>query len=150
MDRRQGQEPTVNAIEPDMVLPTVNTIGQDCWRPLDDWELEHAAELGRRLRQLRLDARLPATHVADEAGVCRTTVWHLETGRRRTRRSTLVRLLQAVGRPDLVEELVAVAGPALAPESRWRRPENSHACEVSPCGGLVSEGRAGDTTRGGP
>ncbi len=55
--------------------------------------------------------------LAERAELARTTVERIEVGTRRTRRSTLERIARALGSPDACEELAALAGPALAPES---------------------------------
>jgi len=75
--------------------------------PLTLWE----ARINAGLSRARLAAR---TQVAEE------TVWRIETGRRRTRRSTLLRAAEAMALPQhTLDRWVAATGPALAPESTW-------------------------------
>ena len=113
-------------------------------RPITDAERPHLAALGAELRSLRHAARptdeeralrrargkierLPdlvrQSELAARAELGCTHISDLERGRYRTRRSTLRRIVAALVDEDLVEEivdgLVEIAGPALAPESMY-------------------------------
>jgi transcriptional regulator with XRE-family HTH domain len=96
-------------------------------RPLESHELEPLCRLGEELRRLRVAAELSAEQLAKASLRNRRTVERIEQGARRTRRSTLVELVDVLllARPDLgerdvlVQQLVAAAGPALAPESPY-------------------------------
>jgi hypothetical protein len=48
-----------------------------------------------------------------------STIQRIEAGARRTRRSTLDRIAEALGDPQLAGVLAELAGPALAPESPY-------------------------------
>jgi transcriptional regulator with XRE-family HTH domain len=118
-----------------------------CRRPIDPSEVPYLELLGAAVRALRGDAGLAQARLAELAQVSASTVGKIEAGTRRTRRSTLGRITAALvgGHPDLGEadeladELAALAGPALAPESeyadrvarrrkrRWRRRRNQEA-----------------------
>src|SRR6266576_3057441 len=75
--------------------------------------------LGRRVAELRRAAGLSQAGLARCAELHRATVWRIERGERRTRRSTLERIVAALGEPaEVVDDLVAAAGDALAPESQ--------------------------------
>lgn len=88
-------------------------------RPIEDHERPHLVALGARLRQLRLDAGLSQDAMASAAQLSRSQVSVIEAGESRTRRSTLQRLLAAVGRLDILDECVAIADVALADESQY-------------------------------
>lgn len=99
-------------------------------RPLSLAESEAAASLGKRLRRLRRSTRRPRepriaqVTLSRAAGLSRDTVGRIERGRGRVRRSTLSRIAVALAalRPrlgpsdELLAELVAAAGAAIAPE----------------------------------
>lgn len=113
-------------------------------RPIEPHEEPYLAALGAEIRALRLaarptveeqmlrrvDARAPIRNegvlrqaeLARRAEVSAGFVSDLERGRWRTRRSTLERIVRALVDEELVAEvldgLVAAAGPALAPESQ--------------------------------
>lgn len=98
----------------------------ECRRPIEDAEVDYLLELGENVRFLREDAGLSRRELAWQAFVHPSTIERIEYGTRRTRRSTLERiaaaLVEALGLDDgeavgLVEYLVELAGPALAPES---------------------------------
>lgn len=94
-------------------------------RPLQPHELEPMRQLGKHLRTLRHEAGLSSRHLARAALLTPRHVERIEQGTRRTRRSTLEALVDAMllAHPDLgyrgalVAQLVQAAGPALAPES---------------------------------
>jgi transcriptional regulator with XRE-family HTH domain len=96
-------------------------------RPLQPHELEPLRRLGQDLRRLRVAAGLSAEQLARVSLRNRRTVERIEQGARRTRRSTLAELVDVLllACPDLgeqealVQQLVAAAGPALAPESPY-------------------------------
>jgi transcriptional regulator with XRE-family HTH domain len=114
-----------------------------CRRPIIGDEVAYLERLGDQLRELRHQAGLTQATLAKRAGVHVNTVARIEHGLRRTRRGTLERLVRALSPPRrlrslesafyrawmvthpeelfpaLVESLVDIAGPALAPP-RWR------------------------------
>ncbi|GAB3995311.1 hypothetical protein GCM10029992_12230 [Glycomyces albus] len=81
-----------------------------------------AASLGALLRALRADRGMSAYTLAKRAAVNRSTVWRLEAGQRRPRRSLLANLAYGL-EPDaptpIADALAAAAGPFLAEESLW-------------------------------
>lgn len=97
-------------------------------RPIRAFERPHLARLGRYLSGLRRTAGLTQDELALAAGLTRVHVSRIETGARRTRRSTLHRIacVLVVDNPELgpvdvlLEDMVALAGPALAEESAYR------------------------------
>lgn len=96
-------------------------------RPLEAHELEPMRRLGRRVSELRMQTGLSHRVIAAGAVLTSRQLERIESAGRRTRRSTLDRILEAmlVGCPDLgdrevlLAELVALAGPALAGESPY-------------------------------
>lgn len=92
-------------------------------RPIRPEEIVPLEILGARLRLLRQEAGLSRDELAARADMTPRHLGALERGDRRTRRSTLSRLSEGMvgpfAAPPLVEELVALAGPVLAPESRY-------------------------------
>lgn len=97
-------------------------------RPIRPEEIPHLEGLGSRLRGLRRAVGFSQAELARRAELSPWMVRALERGARRTRRSTLERVAQALASapqppapaPDVAGELVALAGPALAPESPYR------------------------------
>lgn len=97
-------------------------------RAIEDYERPHLAELGAALRTLRQHAGLSRAVLADRTGMNLRSISRIETAERRTRRSTLARLLSALVNEDetlgdmdyLLDGLVRRAGPALAPESPYQ------------------------------
>jgi transcriptional regulator with XRE-family HTH domain len=97
-------------------------------RPIENHERPHLAELGIALRTLRQHAGLSRAVLADRAGMNPRSVGRIESGERRTRGSTLTRLLSALVNEDptlgemeyLLDGLVRRAGSALAAESPYR------------------------------
>jgi transcriptional regulator with XRE-family HTH domain len=97
-------------------------------RPIEDYERPHLAELGTALRTLRQHAGLSRAVLADRTGMNQRSISRIESGERRTRRSTLTRLLtclvnedETLGEMDhLLDGLVRRAGPALAAESPYQ------------------------------
>jgi transcriptional regulator with XRE-family HTH domain len=95
-------------------------------RPIPE-EVPYLAQLGDHLRRLRLDAGLAQWAMADLAVLAPRHIRRLERGECRTRRSTLERIANALAdvNPDLgpadqlIDRLVELAGPALAPESPY-------------------------------
>lgn len=96
-------------------------------RPLRSEEEPHLRALGAELRRLRKQAGVSARTLSAVAYITARQVERIEQGARRTRRSTLDRLVAALlsacpdlgGRDELVERLCALAGPALAAESPY-------------------------------
>lgn len=68
-------------------------------------------ELGRRLRQLRLDQNLTQQGLAEEAGVSVATVRNLENGKR-TQLITLIRVLRTLGLLSDLDRLVPERRPS--------------------------------------
>ena len=68
-------------------------------------------ELGRRLRQRRLDRNLSQNEVAQKAGVDRTTIGQLERDGRASL-LTLVQVLRALGALDELDAFLPAAGPS--------------------------------------
>jgi transcriptional regulator with XRE-family HTH domain len=91
----------------------------DCRCPIEPMETPYLLALGSRLRELRRDRGLTQAQLANAADLSRRHVERLEAGNRRTRESTLARIAAALGDPSLENELVALAGPALAAESAF-------------------------------
>lgn len=86
-------------------------------------EKPYLLALGRRVLAERQAAKLSRRVVALRMGYSPKTPQHIEQGSRRTRAATLEALARALVGPQkgtaLLEELVALAGPALAPESEY-------------------------------
>ncbi|HEU5151104.1 MAG TPA: helix-turn-helix domain-containing protein [Iamia sp.] len=84
--------------------------------------MSHLLGLGRELRAIRAEAGLTLVAVSRLATITAGHLGALERGRRRTRRSTLERIVAVLVPDELdreatVARLVEAAGPALAPES---------------------------------
>jgi transcriptional regulator with XRE-family HTH domain len=100
-----------------------------CARPIGDLEGVYLMRLGEALRSLRVASGLTRSELAYGALLSPGHVVKLELGYRRTRRSTLTRIVEVLvevdpdlGSPDdLVDRLCEVAGPALAPETAFSR-----------------------------
>jgi hypothetical protein len=114
-------------VEPSLIDPAV----YPCRRPIETSELENLRELGREVRALRfVRGRLivRSSQLGLRAQVPRMTLWRIETGVRRTRRSTLQRLAKAASRlnpsagtqDEIFERLIEAAGDALAPPSKYQ------------------------------
>jgi transcriptional regulator with XRE-family HTH domain len=93
-------------------------------RPIRDDERPYLLAMGAALRAARVDAGLPVSQLSERCGVDRWHLDDLERGRRRTRASTLERICGALTagdseRDQLHAQLVALAGPGLAPESQY-------------------------------
>lgn len=98
--------------------------GAGTLRPIaDPDELQAVAELGTLLAHVRRAAGVTQRQLALATGLTTRHVQYLEAGERRTCESTLSRVADFLARflPDepeeLLELLVEVAGPGLAPES---------------------------------
>ena len=100
-------------------------------KPLSLDEAEHTVALGREIRRRRLAAEVGQRELGRLCGVGFNYMWRVEHGERRVRRSLLERMaawlipvgewLYEDGPSDeqerqVVDELCAIAGPALAPE----------------------------------
>lgn len=99
-----------------------------CRRPIAPEEVAGLQALGDELRRLRWNvARLYRPRLAVRAEVSVRQLEQIEQAIRRTRRSTLARIAGAlvglrddIGSPEeLAERLAALAGPSLAPESKF-------------------------------
>lgn len=89
-------------------------------RPLEDREVPLLAALGSELRALRQQAQLTQAVPAWRAQIGERSLRRIEAGHRRTRTSTLRRLLFGFGLPDADEcltRLLLLAGQVVAPES---------------------------------
>lgn len=97
-------------------------------RPIRTEEAPHLERLGDRLRELRRKAGFRQAELARRAELSPWMLRALERGARRTHRSTLERVAQALASApqppapasDLADDLMALAGQALAPESPYR------------------------------
>jgi hypothetical protein len=93
-------------------------------RPITDDEIPHLEKLGSELRRLRESHGMSRPVVARGAQVSSTTIALIEWACRRTRPSTLRRIVDVLV-PDpakaaaIVEHLLELGGPAVAPESQW-------------------------------
>ena len=91
-------------------------------------EVEFLEGLGRRLATLRRQAGLTQRALGFRAALSESQIYRIESGARRTRRSTLERVAEALANTcpalgpasELGQTLAAAAGPALAPESPFR------------------------------
>lgn len=63
------------------------------------------AELGRRLARTRLERNISQEELATEAGVSKSTVERLETGRS-VKLSSFLRVLRALGQLDVLDRLL--------------------------------------------
>lgn len=96
-------------------------------RPLQPHELEPLRLLGAEVKELRRRSGLSCRQLSAVVLFTTRHVERIEQGARRTRRSTLERLVDALvlaapdlgQRDELVARLVRAAGPALAPESPY-------------------------------
>lgn len=94
-------------------------------KPISDEERPYLRALGVALRDLRAHTGLTVLQFCYRALITEGHFWHLVAGVRRTRRSTIARLVAAAveANPELgpadpiVDRLCEVAGPALASES---------------------------------
>lgn len=96
-----------------------------CRRPITSAEVPYLATAGARLRAARVESGLLIREVAERAAIGANHVSAIERGKRRTRRSTLARIVTVLvddddNRRRLLAELVDLAGPALAPESAYQ------------------------------
>ena len=73
--------------------------------------------LGARLRELRTEARFDGKGIAERLGWQRSKVSRLENGKQTPSREDLAAWAEAVGRPDVVNEL---AGRLTGLETRYR------------------------------
>lgn len=62
-------------------------------------------ELGARLARTRLEQNVSQEQLASEAGISKSTVERVETGRE-VKLTSLVRILRALGRLELLEQLL--------------------------------------------
>ena len=100
---------------------TIRRARLDCGRPIRDHEIHDLQAMGFRLRSARSARGLSQRELAEAASLSRSSIERIEAGARRTRRSTLQRIVAALGEEEaLIDELAALAGHSLAPESEWR------------------------------
>ncbi|HET6873452.1 MAG TPA: helix-turn-helix domain-containing protein [Acidimicrobiales bacterium] len=98
-----------------------------CRRPISPAEYAYLVTSGAELRRLREAAGMSRRSLANAGQLGERSLQRIEAGQRRTRRSTLARLVAAIvtaspglGDPEnLLDHLCAAAGPALAPESAY-------------------------------
>lgn len=96
-------------------------------RPILDWERPWLVRLGAEVRELRLSSGLSQADLAAVSGMAERSLRRIEYGERRTRLSTLDRLVQGLtmpaanglGRDEILSRLLAAAGPVIAPESAY-------------------------------
>lgn len=93
-------------------------------RPIEAFEVPYLENLGELVRRERNRRNLTRRSVAEAAAMNTRTLEDIEDGTRRTRASTLGRIVGALvavdgSADDLHAAFVAAAGPALAPESRY-------------------------------
>ncbi len=111
--------------------PVTDPSDYPCRRPIKSWEVEPLRALGRKVRAIRFDCGdliVQAGQLSRAAQVPITTLWRIETGVRRTRRSTLQRLAKAAARlnpsagtqDEIFDRLIEAAGNALAPPSKYQ------------------------------
>lgn len=105
---------------------TAATTTDPCRRPLRPHEEPHLQRLGILIATTRRAAGLSSTQLAIEAEISRSFLYRLEHGRRRTTRSTLTRLAEAItahtnhlDSASLLTDMIQLAGPALAEESAY-------------------------------
>jgi len=67
--------------------------------------------IGAALRQWRIDAGLSQDELADRASLSRSAIQAIETGRG-SRLETLIRVLRALGREDVLDALTPRTGPS--------------------------------------
>lgn len=116
-------------VEPVGALPMRSpVIDTNTRRPIEPHELAYLVALGAEVRRLRRLTGWSQRAIDRTAGFGVGYSARLEGARRRPRRSALERLARALWlagageRPAaIVRRLVALAGPALAPESDWPR-----------------------------
>ncbi len=124
LQRRGGQ---ARNVEPSIVDPAAYS----CRRPIESSELRDLRALGCEVRALRfVNGRLVvrSSELGLLAQIPRRTLWRIETGIRRTRRSTLQRLAKAAARlnpaagthDEIFARLIEAAGNALAPPSKYQ------------------------------
>lgn len=97
-------------------------------RPIEQWEASYLQALGHELEELRSLAGLSQAELAARAILAVGTYSRIANARRRTRASTLERLVRvfveahpSLGDPQSVlDMLLATVGPALAEESPYR------------------------------
>lgn len=96
-------------------------------RPIEAHEVPHLQRLGRAVHELRMAAGVSQRKLAWLAQLGDSQYRAIETGTRRTRRATLERIVGALADVDgdldaagVLEDLVELAGPALAPPSQYQ------------------------------
>ncbi|MBA2639395.1 MAG: helix-turn-helix transcriptional regulator, partial [Nocardioidaceae bacterium] len=97
---------------------------------MEPWEVPWLTQLGACLRGLRTQSGLSQARLAARAELTERSLRRIEHGQRRTRPSTLERLVEALatgpawcgGTGGVMAPLLEAAGPGLAEESayRWR------------------------------
>lgn len=100
-------------------------------RPIDPSEYPHLEKFGQALRELRKRAGLTQEQLAFSAELTPAQVGRLERGERRTRETTISRIVLALVRADrslgdpddVISDLAALLGPAMAPPTRGERRE---------------------------
>lgn len=94
-------------------------------------------ELGARLARTRLEQNVSQEQLASDAGVSKSTVERIETGRE-VKLTSLVRILRALGRLELLDQLVPEPLPSpierarIQGRQRQRAAESRHKDEANP------------------
>jgi transcriptional regulator with XRE-family HTH domain len=94
-------------------------------------------ELGARLARTRLEQNVSQEKLASDAGVSKSTIERIETGRE-VKLTSLVRILRALGRLELLDQLVPEPLPSpierarIQGRQRQRAAESRHRDEVNP------------------
>jgi transcriptional regulator with XRE-family HTH domain len=90
-------------------------------RPISGEEVPYLVRAGAHLRAVREACGVPRSALAAATGLNAKTIYRIQVGARRTRARTLKVIAAALtDAPDeFAAELIALAGPALAPESAY-------------------------------
>jgi transcriptional regulator with XRE-family HTH domain len=85
-------------------------------------------ELGARLARTRLEQNVSQEQLASEAGVSKSTVERIETGRE-VKVTSLVRILRALGRLELLDQLLPEPLPSPIERARIQGRRRQRAAE---------------------
>jgi transcriptional regulator with XRE-family HTH domain len=85
-------------------------------------------ELGARLARTRLEQNVSQEQLAGEAGISKSTVERIETGRE-VKLTSLVRILRALGRLELLDQLVPDPLPSPIERARIQGRQRRRAAE---------------------
>ena len=96
-----------------------------CGRPIESHEIQFLEKLGSALKQIRERQNFTQRRLSRVSGFSQGYLSNIENGIRRTRRSTLEKLLNSLGATHYaLDDLCDLAGPSLAEESKFRRDTN--------------------------